>query len=192
MRKRFRSVESIAFLFSSDSDLNDENCSNDATNLKRRVSFQPRKTTVNGKNPTTPSPSNSSPVTKMRRRRLRTASRSGDDRISFPGRNPIYTAGKTKSFDVFNELMNVWFCRFSGRPAWYNATGEIKEAFVIGICGGSASGKTTVAQHIVERLNVPWVTLLSMDSFYKVMIIKQRRFEMKIYLFLFSIKGFIG
>ena len=55
-----------------------------------------------------------------------------------------------------------------GRPAWYNATGEIKEAFVIGICGGSASGKTTVAQRIVEKLNVPWVTLLCMDSFYKV------------------------
>ncbi|CAF4460408.1 unnamed protein product, partial [Adineta steineri] len=55
------------------------------------------------------------------------------------------------------------------RPAWYNATGEIKEAFVIGICGGSASGKTTVAQNIVEKLNVPWVTLLSMDSFYKVL-----------------------
>jgi uridine kinase len=39
---------------------------------------------------------------------------------------------------------------------------------VIGLCGGSASGKTTVAQRIVEKLNVPWVTLLSMDSFYKV------------------------
>ena len=58
----------------------------------------------------------------------------------------------------------------SGRPAWYDASGEIKEAFVIGICGGSASGKTTVAQNIVEKLNVPWVTLLSMDSFYKVNI----------------------
>jgi uridine kinase len=55
-----------------------------------------------------------------------------------------------------------------GRPAWYDASGEIKEAFVIGISGGSASGKTTVAQRIVEKLNVPWVTLLSMDSFYKV------------------------
>ncbi len=56
----------------------------------------------------------------------------------------------------------------TGRPAWYDASGEIKEAFVIGICGGSASGKTTVAEHIVGKLNVPWVTLLSMDSFYKV------------------------
>lgn len=38
----------------------------------------------------------------------------------------------------------------------------------IGICGGSASGKTTVATKIIESLDVPWVTLLSMDSFYKV------------------------
>lgn len=39
---------------------------------------------------------------------------------------------------------------------------------VAGICGGSASGKTTVAQKIIESLDVPWVTLLSMDCFYKV------------------------
>lgn len=38
----------------------------------------------------------------------------------------------------------------------------------LGVCGGSASGKTTVARKIIESLNVPWVVLLSMDSFYKV------------------------
>ena len=37
-----------------------------------------------------------------------------------------------------------------------------------GICGGSASGKTTVAKRIIEELDVQWVSLLSMDSFYKV------------------------
>jgi len=37
-----------------------------------------------------------------------------------------------------------------------------------GISGGSASGKTTVAKRIIETLNVQWVSLLSMDSFYKV------------------------
>ncbi|KAG2468539.1 UCKL1 protein, partial [Polypterus senegalus] len=37
------------------------------------------------------------------------------------------------------------------------------------LCGGSASGKTTVANKIIEALDVPWVVLLSMDSFYKVL-----------------------
>ncbi|CAM4876238.1 unnamed protein product [Rotaria socialis] len=146
-------------LINVDSDRDDESTQVDSTSispsaLKRRVSFLPKKkNNINGKvsakpSPTSPTTSTATPVGKMRRRRLRTTSRSGDDRISFQGRNPIYTAG---------------------RPAWYDASGEIKEAFVIGICGGSASGKTTVSQRIVEKLNVPWVTLLSMDSFYKVL-----------------------
>lgn len=37
-----------------------------------------------------------------------------------------------------------------------------------GVCGGSASGKTTVARKIIEELDIQWVTLLSLDSFYKV------------------------
>ncbi|XP_048758602.2 uridine-cytidine kinase-like 1 isoform X2 [Ostrea edulis] len=57
----------------------------------------------------------------------------------------------------------------SGRPPWYDCHGLLKEAFVIGLCGGSASGKTTVARKIIEALDVPWVSLLSMDSFYKVL-----------------------
>ena len=57
----------------------------------------------------------------------------------------------------------------AGRPPWYDSSGQMKEALVIGICGGSASGKTTVAKKIIEELNVPWVSLLSMDSFYKVL-----------------------
>lgn len=59
----------------------------------------------------------------------------------------------------------------AGRPPWYNSAGQQVEPFVIGICGGSASGKTTVAQKIIESLDVPWVTLLSMDCFYKVMLL---------------------
>ncbi|XP_061602744.1 uridine-cytidine kinase-like 1 [Cololabis saira] len=58
----------------------------------------------------------------------------------------------------------------AGRPPWYNVTGTtFKEAFIIGLCGGSASGKTTVANKIIEALDVPWVVLLSMESFYKVL-----------------------
>jgi len=57
----------------------------------------------------------------------------------------------------------------AGRPPWYNKEGQHVDAFVIGVCGGSASGKTTVAKKIIKSLNIDWVTLLSMDSFYKVL-----------------------
>ncbi|XP_059836608.1 uridine-cytidine kinase-like 1 isoform X2 [Hypanus sabinus] len=63
----------------------------------------------------------------------------------------------------------------AGRPPWYNEHGtQSKEAFVIGLCGGSASGKTTVARKIIEALDVPWVVLLSVDSFYKVLTKEQQ------------------
>ncbi|XP_021927879.1 uridine-cytidine kinase-like 1 isoform X3 [Zootermopsis nevadensis] len=67
----------------------------------------------------------------------------------------------------------------AGRPPWYNSAGQQVEPFVIGICGGSASGKTTVAAKIIESLDVPWVTLLSMDSFYKVLSEKQHELAAK-------------
>ncbi|KAL5017456.1 hypothetical protein ScPMuIL_007045 [Solemya velum] len=57
----------------------------------------------------------------------------------------------------------------SGRPPWYDSHGQLSEPFVIGLTGGSASGKTTAARRIIEALDVPWVSLLSMDSFYKVL-----------------------
>ena len=41
-----------------------------------------------------------------------------------------------------------------------------------GLTGGSASGKTTIAEKIIKALNLPWVVLLSMDSFYKVVFKK--------------------
>ncbi|KAK1226575.1 Uridine kinase [Marasmius sp. AFHP31] len=56
-----------------------------------------------------------------------------------------------------------------GRPPWYGQDGtRINDAFVIGVAGGSASGKTHVARQIVKSLgHIPSVIILSQDSFYK-------------------------
>ncbi|KAK4046071.1 Uridine kinase [Microbotryomycetes sp. JL201] len=55
----------------------------------------------------------------------------------------------------------------AGRSAWYDKDGQPRPAYVIGIAGGSASGKTRVATEIIKSLNVPWVTVISQDNFYK-------------------------
>jgi hypothetical protein len=110
------------FYFSSDSDHDDgdEIDQADSPNIspsivKRRVNFFPKKNNnINGKpsnstSPATPAASTPSPGTKMRRRRLRTTSRSGDDRISFRGRNPIYTAGIQTNEQKKNHFSNYDF-----------------------------------------------------------------------------------
>ncbi|KAL3080041.1 hypothetical protein niasHT_034599 [Heterodera trifolii] len=67
-----------------------------------------------------------------------------------------------------------------GRPPWYDLAGkQLKKSYLIGICGGSASGKTTVAKKIIERLEMPWVTVLAMDSFYKVLNEEQHQLAAK-------------
>ena len=48
------------------------------------------------------------------------------------------------------------------RPPWY-------ALHFIGIAGPSGSGKTSLARAIVDKLNVPWVSVISMDCFYKVL-----------------------
>ncbi|KAJ2449549.1 Uridine kinase [Coemansia sp. RSA 2336] len=57
--------------------------------------------------------------------------------------------------------------RSAGRPPWYTDDGRNIPAYMVGIAGASASGKTSVARRIVESLNVPWVVIVSMDSFYR-------------------------
>lgn len=56
----------------------------------------------------------------------------------------------------------------AGRSAWYDANGLPQDAYVVGVAGGSSSGKTSVARAILEKLpKVPWVGIVSQDSFYK-------------------------
>lgn len=46
------------------------------------------------------------------------------------------------------------------QPPWNNVS-------IIGIAGSSGSGKSSLARAIVAKLNLPWVVILGMDSFYK-------------------------
>jgi uridine kinase len=45
-------------------------------------------------------------------------------------------------------------------PPWANTS-------IIGIAGSSGSGKTSLAYAIIKELSLPWVVILSMDSFYR-------------------------
>lgn len=44
---------------------------------------------------------------------------------------------------------------------------KFRHPFVMGVAGGTASGKTTVCDHIIQRLHDQCVVMLSQDSFYR-------------------------
>ncbi|KAI9257086.1 uridine kinase [Helicostylum pulchrum] len=67
-----------------------------------------------------------------------------------------------------NNKKTVQLC-FQGRKPWYHADGSVSDPYMIGIAGGSASGKTSVAERVLKNLNVPWVVIVSMDSFYNIL-----------------------
>ncbi|CAG8717019.1 35534_t:CDS:10 [Gigaspora margarita] len=48
------------------------------------------------------------------------------------------------------------------------------DCYIVGVAGGSGSGKTSVSERIIANLNVPWVVVLSMDSYYKVLTSEQK------------------
>jgi uridine kinase len=46
---------------------------------------------------------------------------------------------------------------------------------IIGIAGSSGSGKSTLSHAIVSKLNLPWVVILSMDSYYNTLNEEQHK-----------------
>ncbi len=50
-----------------------------------------------------------------------------------------------------------------------------KEPFIIGVAGGSASGKTTVCNEIVESLSNKRVCVISQDSFYRSLSTEEKQ-----------------
>jgi len=78
------------------------------------------------------------------------------------------TSSLTQSLYDIEPVKNT-VLKSHGRPPWYDEDGkQLSDAFVIGIAGGSASGKTHVARQILKSLgSIPSVVILSQDSFYK-------------------------
>ncbi|GAA6019113.1 hypothetical protein JCM11491_002851 [Sporobolomyces phaffii] len=62
----------------------------------------------------------------------------------------------------------------AGRSPWYGKDGKPVPAYIIGIGGGSASGKTRVALEVLKSLGVPWVLVISQDNFYKSLTPKEK------------------
>ncbi|KAJ5972547.1 uncharacterized protein N7479_002465 [Penicillium vulpinum] len=64
-------------------------------------------------------------------------------------------------------------------PPLYSLSTEVRYAppwqdlSIIGIAGSSGSGKSSVAMEIVKSLDLPWVVILVMDSFYKTLTSEQ-------------------
>ncbi|KAI0749410.1 armadillo/beta-catenin/plakoglobin [Daedaleopsis nitida] len=78
-------------------------------------------------------------------------------------------APSSPRFEFLLQAKKNTILKSHGRRPWYDEDGHaIGDAFVIGIAGGSASGKTHVARRIVQALgSIPTVVILSQDSFYR-------------------------
>ncbi|CAD0098969.1 unnamed protein product [Aureobasidium mustum] len=57
-----------------------------------------------------------------------------------------------------NSLQRMERSHYS--PPWANTS-------IIGVAGSSGSGKTSLALAIIKQMSLPWVVILSMDSFYR-------------------------
>ncbi|WPH04615.1 Uridine kinase [Acrodontium crateriforme] len=68
------------------------------------------------------------------------------------------TKGNAKIVDESPTLDRLHRGHYS--PPWSNTS-------IIGVAGSSGSGKTSLSMAIIKELSLPWVVILSMDSFYK-------------------------
>ncbi|RMY28067.1 hypothetical protein D0866_09685 [Hortaea werneckii] len=69
--------------------------------------------------------------------------------------------GDTRSNSFEDKIAHAHYS-----PPWANTS-------IIGIAGSSGSGKTSLSHAIIRELNLPWVVILSMDSFYKPLTVEQ-------------------
>jgi len=72
--------------------------------------------------------------------------------------SPVTSSNSMPNDMPVRTLENISRAHYS--PPWANTS-------IIGIAGSSGSGKTSLSHAIIRELSLPWVVILSMDSFYK-------------------------
>ncbi|GAA5873911.1 hypothetical protein JCM16303_002628 [Sporobolomyces ruberrimus] len=83
-------------------------------------------------------------------------------------------APSASSTSTSKHLLKNTVLTEAGRSPWYGKDGKPVPAYIIGIGGGSASGKTRVALEVLKSLGVPWVLVISQDNFYKSLTAKEK------------------
>lgn len=78
----------------------------------------------------------------------------------------------THDTDALASLKLIEGTQAEESGGWFS--GQRKAPFVIGVTGGTASGKTTVCDKIIEALETHKVQLVSMDCFYKALDDEQK------------------
>src|SRR5262245_15595808 len=63
--------------------------------------------------------------------------------------------------------MGSWTSRFTPIPQSPLPIPHSRDQMIIGICGGTGSGKTTVARRILENVSDECVIFLQQDSYYR-------------------------
>lgn len=80
------------------------------------------------------------------------------------------------------HIMSLKTAASMGRLPWFDRHGQPFEPYIIGISGGSGSGKSSVSNMIIRKMKVPWAIVLSLDSFYRSLSKVSFPFHMLIYL----------
>ncbi len=66
-----------------------------------------------------------------------------------------------------SKQLHIHFAHRGSCKTFQNKGKKMKQNLIIGIAGGTGSGKTTLAEKIIEELNDPKIIIIKQDAYYK-------------------------